>query len=323
MELRDGMGRRMDYLRLSVTDRCNHRCVYCMPEEGVELFPHDKLLRLEELASLVERFVRLFEFRKVRLTGGEPLLRRNIEGLVEMLAAIPGLADTSMTTNGAVLAPMARALFSAGLRRINVSLDSLDPGRFREVTSGGNLHAVLDGLAAARDAGFSPIKVNTVLLPGFDEEIQFIEWANREGYLLRFIELMPHFQNRDWRITSEGPKGADVLENVRRAYDVVEDVKSLEGERGTHVRRYRIPDAGWIFEIIPGVSVPFCGECNRLRIDCQGQARFCLYSRSTLQLAPLLSAPDDRFADAIQEFVLQKTERMLDHIGSNMFAIGG
>jgi cyclic pyranopterin phosphate synthase len=323
MELRDGMGRKIDYLRLSVTDRCNHRCIYCMPEEGVELFTHDSLLRLEELASLADRFVRLFEFKKVRLTGGEPLLRRNIKGLVAMLAAIPGLADISMTTNGALLAPLARVLFLAGLRRINVSLDSLDPDGFREVTSGGDLQAVLDGLAAARDAGFSPIKVNTVLLPGFDEGVQFVAWANQEGYLPRFIELMPHFQNRDWRVTGKGPKGAEVLENIRRAHEVVEDVKSLEGERGTHVRRYRIPDRGWTFEIIPGVSGPFCGECNRLRIDCQGEARFCLYSRTTMQLAPLLKASDERFVDEIQRFVVQKTERMLDHIGSNMFAIGG
>jgi len=294
-----------------------------MPEDGVELFSHDRLLRLEELAELTGRFVRLFGINKVRLTGGEPLLRRNVEGLVEMLAAIPGLDDLSMTTNGVLLAEMATTLFAAGLKRINVSVDSLDPDGYRAVTGRDELQEVLDGLSAARDAGFSPIKVNAVLLPDFREEAQLVEWANREGYLVRFIELMPNFLGFATATEGKGPNEAEILDRLSRQYDIIEDKKSLEGESGKHAHRYRIPDRDWTFEIIPGVSAPFCGNCNRLRLDCQGELRFCLYSERTLQLRPLLDASDDEFARAIEEFVAQKTERMLDHIGSNMFAIGG
>jgi cyclic pyranopterin phosphate synthase len=323
MQLIDGEGRTINYLRLSVTDRCNHRCVYCMPESGVELLPHEKLLRLEELAELTGRFVSLLGISKVRLTGGEPLVRRNVVRLVEMLAGIPGLDDLAMSTNGSLLAEKARALFDAGLRRVNVSVDSLDPERFRRVSWGGELARVLEGLDAARDVGYSPIKVNTVLLPDFHEEAQLVEWGNREGYLVRFIELMPNFYGFRMRIKGEGVKEAGILDRLAHRFTVVKEPIRSEDERGNHVHRYRIPDRNWVFEVIPGVSAPFCAKCNRLRLDSQGALRYCLYSRRTLQLRGLLQASDDEFTGAIKGFVMEKKGRTLDCIGSNMSAIGG
>ena len=294
-----------------------------MPEDGIRLIPYENVLRLEELAALTERFVRLFGINKVRLTGGEPLVRKNIEGLVKMLAGIPGLDDLAITTNGTLLVEKSDALSDAGLKRINVSLDSLDPNKYGAITGGGNLAQVMKGLQAAREAGLGPIKINAVLLPGFDEEIHYVEWANREGFLVRFIELMPHFHGSSWNFKDEGPKVEQIVNNLTRRFGEVREMSRSVKSPGKHIHRYRIPDRDWTFAAIPGVSTPFCGDCNRLRIDCQGTLRLCLYGDQTMELGPLLEVSDEEFAGEIENFVAGKTDRTLDHIGSSMRAIGG
>jgi GTP 3',8-cyclase len=323
MELRDHKGRKINYLRLSVTDRCNLRCVYCMPEEGVEFTPYSKILRLEQLAGLASRFIILFGIDKVRLTGGEPLTRKNIEVLIELISAIPQLKDLALTTNGTRLAHEAHSIKAAGLQRINLSLDSLDRDRFRKITGGGNLDDVFAGIIAAKDAGFPPLKINTVLLPDFNEEYNFIEWANSEGHILRFIEQMPGVSDRPENKFIGGPSESELISKLQEKTGRVELIDDTEDEPGKHTRRYRVMDRGWEFGIIPAVSVPFCGDCNRIRLDCLGTLRSCLYSSDTIELRGLLDAPDEEFIEAVVNFVGRKTGRPLEHIGSHMSSIGG
>lgn len=323
MELRDQIGKRVNYLRLSVTDRCDLRCIYCMPEEGIEFIPREEMLSLEELAGLTARFISLFDIDKVRLTGGEPLLRKNIEVLIEIITAIPQLKDIALTTNGTQLAEKAHAIADAGLRRINVSVDSLDKKRYRIVTGGGNLNDVLKGLEAAKEAGFTPIKINTVLLPDFDEELEFIEWANTNGYILRFIEQMPDASSPHGTEFKGGLKEADLISRIEKKKGRIEAIGESEAEHGKHAARFLVVDTGWEFEVIPSVSVPFCGDCNRIRLDCQGTLRACLYSSRTIQLRDLLHSTDEEFIAVVEDFVRKKTGRSLAHIGSNMSSIGG
>ncbi len=204
--LYDSFHRPIHYLRVSVTDRCNLRCVYCMPEEGVPTIPHEKILSLEKIAQAVETAAGL-GFDKVRLTGGEPLVRRGIVDLVKMLSGIPGIKDLAMTTNGVLLSEYAQDLKHAGLHRVNVSLDSLDPQKYHEITRWGKLRDVLDGIHAARTAGLSPIKINTVLLRGEDrsEAERVSEYARSHGYQIRFIRQMDLQAGEFWEV--EGGDG--------------------------------------------------------------------------------------------------------------------
>jgi len=323
MELRDRSGRKISYLRLSVTDRCNQRCIYCMPGKGIEFASRENILRLEELAGLALRFVTLFAIDKIRVTGGEPLVRKNIEVLVEILSGVPSLQDIALTTNGSLLGSMAERLREAGLRRINVSLDSLDPSRYAYITGGGRLEDTLGGLKAARAAGFDPIKINTVLVPDFREEVELVEWANREGFILRFIELMPQARGVEAPIKLEGPKEDEILSRLEKRFGRVRVVSSSGDGQGKTSRRYEIDGGNMIFEMIPGVTVPFCGDCNRIRLDCQGALRACLYSREKLDLKPFLNARDEDFVKVLTEFIETKTGRVLEHIGSDMSSIGG
>lgn len=323
MELRDHKGRKINYLRLSVTDRCNLRCAYCMPEEGIEFTPYSKMLRLEELAGLAARFIILFGIDKVRLTGGEPLIRKNIELLIEIISAIPQLKDLALTTNGTCLAREAVAIKAAGLNRINLSLDSLDKDRFRKITGGGNLDDVFAGINAASEAGFPPLKINAVLLPDFNEEFEFIEWANSNELILRFIEQMPGVSDKSKNEFRGGITESELISRLQKKVGKVELVGDSEDEPGKHTRKYRVLDRGWEFGIIPAVSVPFCGDCNRIRLDCQGTLRSCLYSSETIELRGLLTASDEEFIEAVADFVGRKSGRPLEYIGSHMSSIGG
>jgi len=323
MELRDKSGRKINYLRLSITDRCNMRCVYCIPEEGIDFIPRDSIFSLEELAEVSARFIRIFDIDKIRLTGGEPLVRRNIDYLIRTLASEPKLKEITLTTNGALLASRAQALYEAGLRRVNVSLDSLNPERFRDITGGGNLSSVLKGLKKAAEVGFKPVKINTVLLPGFNEAREMVEWANREGYILRFIEFMPPSTITSRRIEGRGPKESDIVDELESAFGKSVLLESNNGDGGKIAHRFGFENNNMVFEVIPGTSEPFCGTCNRIRIDCQGVLRSCLYSTDTLSLRDLAESSDDEFAEAVLLFIRKKMGRTLDHIGTNMSAIGG
>ena len=323
MELTDKMGRKIRYLRLSVTDRCNQRCIYCMPEEGIEFTSRGNVLPLENLSRLAARFVDIFEIDKIRLTGGEPLIRKNIEFLIETLLRMPGIKEITLTTNGILLTEKAECLFSAGLNRINVSLDSLNPDKYSYITGGSRLEDILNGLNVAREVGFDPIKINTVLLPGFNEAREFVEWSNGEGYIVRFIEFMPPAAQTRVDIKGSGPVQTDILRELEGVFGKAEEKGTSGDDQGKVARRFGFAENDFVFEVIPATSDPFCGTCNRIRIDCKGDLRACLYSDDTLELKNLIDAPDGEFIAAITDFVGQKAERKLKHIGCNMSSIGG
>jgi len=288
--LRDGFGRVHDDLRISVTDRCNLRCAYCMPAEPLWL-PRDSLLRYEEIERLTRIAVGL-GVRKVRLTGGEPLVRRDVPDLVRRLAAIDGLDDLSLTTNGLLLCEAAPALRDAGLARLNVSLDTLDPTRFERMTRRPALARVLDGIRAAAAAGLAPIKVNTVVLRGMnDDEIEpLVERARAEGWELRFIEFMPLENGGTWS-RSRVVTGDEVRARIAARWPL-EQARAQDPH--APATRWRFRDGHGTVGFIDSVSAPFCASCSRLRLTSDGHLRVCLYDDDETDLrTPLRSGASD------------------------------
>lgn len=274
-QLTDKHGRKHDYIRISVTDRCNLRCVYCMPEEGMEFEPEENLLRSEEIREVV-RVLAGMGIRKVRLTGGEPLLRKDLPELVAMLAAIPGIEDIGLTTNGMFLEKKAEALRLAGLNRVNISLDSLREDRFRLITRGGDIKRVLSSVDAALQAGLDPVKLNVVLIKGVndDEIADFLKLTLTRRLNVRFIEYMPiGHSGKDWR------SGYLPLEQVLRQAEAmgltVESAEEIAGNGPAE--NYRIQGAEGTFGLIHPVSDHFCQACNRLRLTADGNIKPCLY----------------------------------------------
>ena len=284
--LRDGFGRVHDDLRISVTDRCNLRCAYCMPEEPTWL-PRASLLRYEEIERLARIAVEL-GVRKIRLTGGEPLVRRDLPDLVRRLAAIEGLADLSLTTNGLLLEPAVPVLRAAGVDRVNVSLDTLDPLRFERMTRRAALERVLGGIAAAAAAGMAPVKVNTVILRDMnDDEVEpMAERARAEGWELRFIEFMPLENGGTWdraRVVT----GAEIRARIAACWPIEPDPAEDPHAPAT---RWRFRDGGGTVGFIDSVSAPFCASCSRLRLTSDGHLRVCLYDDAETDLRTPLRA---------------------------------
>ena len=312
----DGCGRTIDYLRLSVTDLCNYRCRYCMPAEGVEKRPHGEILTLEELAEIAAAAVRC-GVKKIRLTGGEPLVRRGIVELVRRLRAVPGVEELCLTTNGSLLPGLAKPLRDAGLDRLNISLDTLRPDRFAAMTRLGTLQDVLEGIAAAEAAGFRELKFDTVLIGGFnDDEIgDFAALSRDHPWEMRFIELMPM-----------GPCAAWEKRCFLPAETVLERVPELEPIAPQGVaRRYHLPGAKGTVGLISPVSHDFCGQCSRIRVTPDGKLKGCLHSREE---TPLRGLHGEALEAAIRQGILQKPER--HHLAErssdtprNMFEIGG
>lgn len=304
--LEDRFRRRINYLRVSVTDRCNLRCSYCMPAEGVAPLAHGEVLSYEEILR-VARVALAVGIEKIRITGGEPLVRKGIVGFVERVAALPGLADLSLTTNGVLLADMAADLRRAGLRRVNVSLDSLRPEVFARITRTAALPRVLQGIEAARAAGLAPLKVNVVVIRGEnDEELHdFAEFARRTGCEVRFIEFMPA-RPEAWEGERVVPS-AEILETLGRSYDL----RPVPGG-GTAgpSRTFELPGGGHVGVISP-LSDHFCGRCNRLRLTAEGRLRSCLFSDHEIDLRSVLRSTHDdvALAERLQEAVLHKPER--------------
>jgi len=285
----DGFGRVHDDLRLSVTDRCNLRCAYCMPEEPV-WFRRAQILTYEEILRLVQLLARR-GVRKVRLTGGEPLLRAKLPLLVGWLAAVPEIEDLSLTTNGLLLADQAGELARAGLARLNVSLDTLDAGRFRRLSGRDGLGRVLAGLRAAAGAGL-PVKLNTVVLRGHnDDEVEaLVEFAREEGHELRFIEQMPLDNGGQWD-ASTVVTGEELRLRIGRRWPLAPDAA---GDPRAPARRYLFHDGGGAVGFIDSVSRPFCADCGRLRLTADGKLRVCLYDdRETDLRAPLRDGASD------------------------------
>lgn len=285
----DSFNRSISYLRVSVTDRCNLRCVYCMPLEGVPWVPHENILRYEEIVRVV-RVAAQMGITKVRLTGGEPLVRAGIVSLVETIAAIPGVDDLAMTTNGVLLAQYAAELAKAGLRRVNVSLDTLRPERFRAITRLGTLEDVEQGLVAARLAGLEPVKVNTVLMRGMndDEIVDFARRTLREPFHVRFIEEMPVGAGTEVRFLPV----AEAREHIEAAFGPLVSAHQRVGNGPASY--YRIRGALGTIGFISAVSEHFCHACNRLRLTADGRLRPCLLSDTEIPLREALrSGVDD------------------------------
>jgi GTP 3',8-cyclase len=290
----DKVNRKIDYLRISITDRCNLRCVYCMPTAGIPRLPHEAVLRYEEILRIV-KVAAARGIKKVRLTGGEPLVRKGVTSLVREVAATPGIEDLSLTTNGILLGRMALELADAGLKRVNVSLDSLDPDRFRELTRGGELKDVLEGIHQAEEAGFDPIKINVVAIKGFnDEEVrEFARLTLLKPYQVRFIEFMPIGHRAMWE-DSKVMTESEIMERISALGELTPVKQGGQWGHAGPAKLYRLPGAKGIVGFISPLSNHFCGSCNRLRLTADGKIRPCLFSETEIDLkTPLRSGCDD------------------------------
>jgi cyclic pyranopterin phosphate synthase len=306
-QLIDSFGRRHNNLRISVTDRCNIRCVYCMPEQ-VEFLPRAQLVTFEE----IERFVRIaapLGIDKLRLTGGEPLVRRDLPKLVEKLAAIPGIKDVGLTTNGMLLAPMARQLRDAGLERINISLDTMDPAKFERLTRRTGFEQVIEGILAAKETGFDPVKINAVAIRGVTEDdvAPLARFSREHGLELRFIEYMPLDAGHQWE-REKVLFAADILEILTR--DVGPLAPSADQDPRAPALDYEYRDGKGRVGFIASVSRPFCLSCNRLRLTSDGKLRNCLFALDETDVRALLrgGASDEAIAQAIRGSVASKWE---------------
>lgn len=303
----DSFGRRHNNLRISVTDRCNIRCVYCMPE-SVLFLPRQELLTFEE----IERFVRVavpLGIDKIRLTGGEPLVRRGLPELVEKLAGIEGIADVGLTTNGLLLAPMAKELYDAGLRRINVSLDTMDPRKFEDLTRRTGFEQVIEGILAAKAAGFDPVKVNAVAIRGVTEDdvVPLGRFCRDRGLELRFIEYMPLDAGDRWE-RGKVLFAEEILAKLAEAFGPLRP--SPHGDPRAPAQEYDYEDGGGRVGLIASVSRPFCLSCNRIRLTADGKLRNCLFALDETDVRALLrgDAPDAEIARALRESVAGKWE---------------
>ena len=304
MELRDRFNRLHDDLRVSVTDRCNLRCSYCMPEEPV-WFPRDEILDYEEMHRLVRILVSR-GVRKVRVTGGEPLVRKDLTRFIRLLSGTAGIEDISLTTNGVLLEAMVQPLAEAGLNRVNVSLDTLDPSRFRQLTRRDDLDKVLAGLEAAGAAGLTPLKINTVLLRGIneDEAERFVATARDKGWEVRFIEFMPLENSATWDL-SQVVTGKEVQARIEACWPLEPDPA---GDPSAPATRFRFLDGKGRVGFINSISEPFCGDCSRLRLTSDGKFRVCLYDDAEIDLkVPMRQgASDEDLAGLIHDAVLGK-----------------
>jgi cyclic pyranopterin phosphate synthase len=303
----DRFGRLHNNLRISVTDRCNIRCTYCMPEL-VQFLPRSELLSFEE----IERFVRVattLGIDKIRLTGGEPLVRRDLPVLVEKLAKVPGIVDVGLTTNGVLLAPMARTLYDVGLRRINVSLDTMDPGRFEKLTRRPGFEKVIEGILAAKAAGFDPVKVNAVAIKGETDEdvVPLGRFAREHGLELRFIEYMPLDAGNAWE-RDKVLYASEILDLL--AKDIGPLAPAPDQDPRAPAVDYDYVDGGGRVGLIASVSRPFCGSCNRVRITADGKLRNCLFALDETDIRALIrgGASDLDLANALRDSVGAKWE---------------
>ncbi len=304
--LSDGLGRVHTSLRISVTDRCNIRCFYCMPLENVEFRPREELLTFEE----IERFVRvgvLLGIRKVRLTGGEPLVRNNLSKLVEKLAAVPGIEELALTTNGILLAEQAVSLKAAGMQRLNVSLDSLSEATFQRISRRSGLQRILDGIFAARNAGFENIRLNAVAIRGLTEAeiVPLAQFSREHDFELRFIEFMPLDAENRWQAEQ-----VLTCAEIRRVLEqqVCSLVPKPRNDPSQPAVDFTFSDGCGTIGFINPVSEPFCSSCNRLRLTAEGQVRNCLFSTTEWDARDLMRSggSDDQLRELIRDCVMNK-----------------
>ena len=336
--LRDRLNRPIQDLRISVTDRCNFRCLYCMPLAEYDWIARAEILSYEE----IERLARIFAglgVSKIRLTGGEPLVRKDLADLIARLAPLPQIRDLCLTTNGALLEEQAGALRKAGLRRINVSLDTLRPDRFRAITQRGDLEPVLRGLSAAKQAGLGPIKINAVIERGVndDEIIDLVEFSRREGFAMRFIEYMDVGNTNHWRSEKLVSK-QEILAAIQKHYALAELGRDQDTAPAVD---YRFTDGGGDIGVIASVTEPFCGSCTRARLTADGKLVTCLFSSTGHDLKALLrggktdaevaafvesiwTARQDRYSEERWEALnSQQGYRAEEHRKIEMISLGG
>ncbi|MBI9076711.1 MAG: GTP 3',8-cyclase MoaA [Desulfatibacillum sp.] len=320
----------MSYLRVSVTDRCNLRCFYCVPEEGLSLLGHNAILSYEEIVAVVKAGVR-HGIKKVRITGGEPLVRRGITDLISCIASMPGIEDLAMTTNGVRLAHMAQDLKNAGLHRVNVSLDSMRPEVFAKITGRDHCREVINGIEAALGAGLNPVKINVVAVAGVNDA-EFVDFARltlQKPVTIRFIEYMPIGKNMHWAkeksISSQEIR--NLIEKDLGRLSSVEGHGPLDGP----ARRFTLPNAKGEIGFINAISGHFCSTCNRLRLTADGKMRPCLFSDKEIDVRTVLrngAAPAD--LDALFTRAISQKPKGLDSGGAErpgcdrgMSTIGG
>ena len=295
----DSFGRVHRDLRSSVTDRCNFRCRYCMPADGLEWLPREELLSFEEIERVARLMVERYGISSIRLTGGEPTVRARLTTLVRMLAVLP--VDLSMTTNGATLKMVADDLAAAGLRRINVSLDSLRRDRFLELTLRDELTAVLDGIDAAIGAGFDPVKVNVVVMRGVndDELVEFAGFGRERGVIVRFIEFMPLDADEAWSNNAVVTQ-SEIVSTIGEVFPLVPVART-----SAPATRFRYADGGGEFGVVASVTRKFCDTCDRVRLTADGQFRNCLFAVDEFDLRGLLraGATDDEICDLLERAV--------------------
>jgi GTP 3',8-cyclase len=304
--LSDSFQRPINYLRISVTDRCNLRCIYCMPQSGIDLLPRNDILSYEEIA-MVARAAAGLGITKIRISGGEPLVRGNLPHLIALLNEIKAIEDIALTTNGTLLQAYAAELKNAGLRRVNISLDSLKPDRFEQITRHGNLNQVLQGIEAARAAGLNPVKINMVVLKGIndDEVIDFALKTKQDGWNVRFIELMP--------LSNMGPASHFIsTAEIKQILAPLGELQPCQLEKGNGPARYfRLPGASGSIGFISPISEHFCIKCNRLRLTADGRLRPCLLSDDEINLREKLraGASIEELSQLIRQAVAAKPER--------------
>lgn len=305
MTLVDSFGRSHDNLRISVTDRCNIRCFYCMPEEGVKFQTHAEILRFEE----IERFVRVavsLGVRKVRVTGGEPLVRKDLPVLIRKLASIEGIEDLALTTNGVLLGAQAKALYDAGLRRINVHLDTLDRERFKQITRRDELERVLESIEICRELGYGPIKINAVAVKNLVEPdiVPLARYGRERGIEIRYIEFMPLDAQNLWdrgRVLT----AAEMIEMIEREIGPLEEMPDRDPR--APATEYRFADGLGRIGFIASVSRPFCLNCNRIRLTADGKLRYCLFAIEETDVRSILrGGTDEDLRAAIRATVSSK-----------------
>lgn len=322
----DQFGRKATDLRISVTDRCNYRCVYCMPEH-VEWLPKPQILTFEEIETLTRIFA-AEGVNEIRLTGGEPLVRKDLPLLVSRLVKIEGIESISLTTNGYYLKEQAQNLFDAGIKRINISLDSLRPERFAEITRNNSFHRVMEGIEESKRVGFSPIKINCVAIRGFndDEILDFLRWGAENGLQIRFIEFMPLDGDHQWNVKNVLTQ-AEIIEAARK----LGGIEKLDAGTPAPANQYVYASGEGNFGVIPSVSEPFCGHCSRIRLTAEGKFRTCLFALQETDLrGPLRAgAGKDELTAMIQKAVYHKwaghkiNDPDFEQPARAMYAIGG
>ncbi len=312
----------VDYMRISITDRCNQRCFYCMPHDDIRLFKHDEILSYEEILSIVAAAVKT-GFRKFRITGGEPLVRKGVCELIRKMIALEHVEEVVLTTNGVLLEELAPALYAAGLRRVNISLDTLNPLKFLKITRRDHFQRVVRGIAAARKVGMKPLKINVVVIRGTndDELEEFGRWAMQEALAVRFIEYMPIGLRHQW----DADKFISIDE-IRRRLEQVTDLHPL-GHRSSDgpARRYRMGTSRSEIGLIGAVSHHFCHACNRLRLTPEGKLRPCLLRDEEIDIRKPLRSGCNQAAliDLIQTAVGAKINRPAADLYSNRSAQRG